>query len=31
MQTLLCVLAGALVYFAALFAVGTRPADLRPR
>jgi putative peptidoglycan lipid II flippase len=29
-QTLLCVTCGVVVYFAALFAVGTRPADLRP-
>ena len=29
-QTLLCVTVGVVVYFAALFAVGTRPADLRP-
>jgi putative peptidoglycan lipid II flippase len=30
LQTMVCVVAGALVYFAALFAVGTRPRDLRP-
>ena len=29
-QTLVCVIAGAAAYFAALFAVGARPADLRP-
>jgi putative peptidoglycan lipid II flippase len=30
LQTLLCVAAGAAVYFAALFVTGARPADLRP-
>jgi putative peptidoglycan lipid II flippase len=30
LHTLLCVAAGAAVYFAALFAAGVRPADLRP-
>jgi putative peptidoglycan lipid II flippase len=30
LQTMLCVTAGAIMYFTTLFAVGTRPADLRP-
>jgi hypothetical protein len=30
LQTLVCVMSGAVVYFAALFLAGTRPADLRP-